>query len=298
MSAFEDFVNLELPRRRPLLTVAITGYDGDPNDGGAPDILKNAPVGSWYLQETPVTIYEKLTAGTATWTIPGAVSDHPGSGANSVQVGSGASAAGDRSTSVGVDSEADFNDAVAVGYFARAFGSGVTGQSVAVGSSSFASLRGTAVGYSASAQSSDSVAVGTGAFATSNETVALGSGAFALALRSCALGNAVLVGAAATDGIGIGGGSVSVTHAGAIVIGRSAVSTAVNRCTIGTIGGSYDRELQIGLGLGVWGVAPPASQPSKINDPTGQANDLDSEARTAINAIIDVIEGAGLAALV
>jgi hypothetical protein len=49
-------------------------------------------------------------------------------------------------------------------------------------------------------------------------------------------------------------------------------------------------------GFAAWGVTPPGSQPVKIADPTGQANDLDSEARTAINAILDVLEGAGLSA--
>ena len=36
MGAFEDFVVLELPRRAAFLTVAITGYDGDPNEVVAP----------------------------------------------------------------------------------------------------------------------------------------------------------------------------------------------------------------------------------------------------------------------
>lgn len=56
-------------------------------------------------------------------------------------------------------------------------------------------------------------------------------------------------------------------------------------------------ELQMGMGIGVWGVSPPATQPLKINDPSGGAI-VDTEARTAINAIIDVLEGAGLSASV
>ena len=39
-------------------------------------------------------------------------------------------------------------------------------------------------------------------------------------------------------------------------------------------------------------------QAAKVNDPSGQASDLDAEARTAINAIIDVLEGLGAAASV
>lgn len=45
-------------------------------------------------------------------------------------------------------------------------------------------------------------------------------------------------------------------------------------------------------GLGIWGVSPPGSQPTKINDPAGGST-IDAEARTAINAIIDVLEGMG-----
>jgi len=68
----QAYVNIELPRRRPLLTVAIAGYDDDPNHPSAPTILKNAPVGTWYLRETPLQMYEKLTAGTDTWSEAGA----------------------------------------------------------------------------------------------------------------------------------------------------------------------------------------------------------------------------------
>ena len=42
--------------------------------------------------------------------------------------------------------------------------------------------------------------------------------------------------------------------------------------------------------------ATPTIQQSKVSDPSTQANDLDSEARTAINAIIDVLEAKGLSA--
>lgn len=55
---FENFINLELPRRPALLTVAITGFDGDPNVG-APAIITGAPVGTYYQQETPATLWRK-----------------------------------------------------------------------------------------------------------------------------------------------------------------------------------------------------------------------------------------------
>lgn len=68
MSAFEDFVNLELPRRSAFLTVAIAGFDGDPNSGGAPALLQGAPTGTWYLRETPVRVfYRKVNSGATDW---------------------------------------------------------------------------------------------------------------------------------------------------------------------------------------------------------------------------------------
>jgi hypothetical protein len=70
MSAFELFVNTELPRRSAHLTVEITGYDADPNDVGAPAILKNAPKGTWYQRQSPdVLWYRKRISG-----VPGATS--------------------------------------------------------------------------------------------------------------------------------------------------------------------------------------------------------------------------------
>ncbi len=71
MTAFEDFVNLELPRRSSFLTVAIAGFDGDPNSASAPDILKGAPVGTWYQRDTPIKIYRKLTASATGWDVEG-----------------------------------------------------------------------------------------------------------------------------------------------------------------------------------------------------------------------------------
>lgn len=69
---FRDFVNLELPRRSAFLTVAITGYDGDPNGGGAPAILQGAPVGTWYFRETPEkTTYRKYDTSATSWVVQG-----------------------------------------------------------------------------------------------------------------------------------------------------------------------------------------------------------------------------------
>jgi hypothetical protein len=70
---FRDAINTELPRRSALLTVALAAYDGDPNDGGAPDILQLAPIGTEYLRETPDRVfYRKANSGPTDWQIVGA----------------------------------------------------------------------------------------------------------------------------------------------------------------------------------------------------------------------------------
>ena len=63
MSLFENFVAGELPKRSALLTTADTEYDDDPNDIDAPSILQNAPIGTWYLRDTPDTMYRKRDSG-------------------------------------------------------------------------------------------------------------------------------------------------------------------------------------------------------------------------------------------
>lgn len=60
---FEEFVNRELPRRSAHLTQAITGYDGDPNDGGAPAIIQSAPLGTWFHEASEDRWWRKLNSG-------------------------------------------------------------------------------------------------------------------------------------------------------------------------------------------------------------------------------------------
>lgn len=69
MTAFEDFVNLELPRRSAFLTYEITSYDGDPNSGSAPAILQGAPKGTWFLQQTGSIYWRKRTSAADSWVI-------------------------------------------------------------------------------------------------------------------------------------------------------------------------------------------------------------------------------------
>lgn len=77
MSSFQDFVNTELPRRRPLLTPSIaSGYDGDPNNAGAPAIIQGAPAGSWYFEESQDRFWRRDTTN---WKLEGT-----GSGGGSV----------------------------------------------------------------------------------------------------------------------------------------------------------------------------------------------------------------------
>jgi len=47
--------------------------------------------------------------------------------------------------------------------------------------------------------------------------------------------------------------------------------------------------------VGFYGNSP-VNQPDTVSDPSGQTNDLDSEARTAINSLIDRLQELGLIA--
>ena len=72
MSAFEDFVQTEIPRRPTMLTQSITGFDGDPNSGSPPSIVANAPKGSFFLRETGFRLYKKNTSSSGSWQEVGA----------------------------------------------------------------------------------------------------------------------------------------------------------------------------------------------------------------------------------
>jgi len=155
-----------------------------------------------------------------------------------------------------------------------------------------------AIGYQAAIADSVPycIAIGQGAQVNDTQGIAIGRGAIIAAGHA----NATIIGyssgatAAGDNGVAVGYAAYSL-HSKGVAIGPNAQSTAANRCTIGTISGTSDLELQVGLGFAAWGATPPASQPTKIADPTGGTT-TDAEARTAINAIIDVLEGAGLAA--
>jgi hypothetical protein len=68
---FVDFVTLELPKRPTMLTTGNTGYNGDPNSGGAPAVISGAPLGTFYLALTGNALYKKNSASAATWELVG-----------------------------------------------------------------------------------------------------------------------------------------------------------------------------------------------------------------------------------
>lgn len=67
MTAFEDFVNLELPQRPVMLLSGDVGYTGDPNGGGAPAILQGAPAGTFFLDESSTILWRKFAVGATSW---------------------------------------------------------------------------------------------------------------------------------------------------------------------------------------------------------------------------------------
>lgn len=52
-------VAVAVPSGSTLLTKAITGYDADPNLGGAPSIIQNAVLGTWFREETAAKWWRK-----------------------------------------------------------------------------------------------------------------------------------------------------------------------------------------------------------------------------------------------
>lgn len=206
-----------------------------------------------------------------------------------------------RSVLIGAQVSVTGNFATAIG-----FGSSAAQQSTAYGSEADATGNySTAVGQNSKTAGQYSVSVGAYAEARQQHSVTLGHTArvytasggtndYAIAIgRDATIGTST-PGAASRGAIAIGGlSSILNGHTWSIALGHSAVSTAANRCTIGTIGGSYDLELQTGKGFAAFGATPPSSQPAKISDATDLASAI-----TAVNAVIDVLEGAGLSSSV
>lgn len=71
MGAFEDYMIANMPIRKVLYNELTVGYDGDPNDGGAPAALKAAPKGTEYYNSANQR-WIKSVAGETTWVVSGA----------------------------------------------------------------------------------------------------------------------------------------------------------------------------------------------------------------------------------
>jgi len=69
MTAFEDYLQAELPKRSALETYETVSYDGDPNSGSAPAALQGAPKGTWFLQQTGTIFWRKRTSAANSWII-------------------------------------------------------------------------------------------------------------------------------------------------------------------------------------------------------------------------------------
>lgn len=75
---YETFVNRELPRRPVMLTVDLTGYDGDPNSLSAPSIVQDAPKGTFYLRDSTGVLYQKGYNDPGTYRVVGGSGPVPG----------------------------------------------------------------------------------------------------------------------------------------------------------------------------------------------------------------------------
>ena len=260
-------------------------------DGTGGDTLKNSGV---TLSDSGAMVFP---AG-------GSISK-PGSGANSEAFGAGATSAGAYGTAVGINSQVSSGGGagVAIGNAAKSLANDavVIGNNGETGVNSTAAI---AVGSFVDNFAPNAIAIGNnarirqpssgfneGAIAIGRRAT-IGDTALTDCQKSIAIGFLAEVTGGVTNGMGLGP-STTVNHNDGVAIGRSAVTTAANRCTIGTIGGAVDKELQIGLGFAAFGATPPGSQPSKINDPSGGTT-VDAEARSAIAAIIDALEGCGI----
>jgi hypothetical protein len=67
MTPFEQYVTTELPQRPVMLMLANTSYDGDPNDISAPAKVASAPLGTFFIRNTGLTLWKKNSSSAGTW---------------------------------------------------------------------------------------------------------------------------------------------------------------------------------------------------------------------------------------
>lgn len=166
---------------------------------------------------------------------------HPGTGANSVALGTGAVASADSTTAVGDSAAASASGATAYGQASQATNPGAT--ALGAGSQAVADY-GTAVGYLAAASDLGSVAVGAQALASGSQAVATGYLAHATGVDATALGASAT---AAGDGAVAVGANASATGVNTLALGRGASAQHDNAAAIGD-GAATTAPDQVALG--------------------------------------------------
>jgi hypothetical protein len=167
---------------------------------------------------------------------------HPGTGATSVALGTGAVASATSSTAVGVAAQATAANATAFGQAAVASAAGAT----ALGSTATASdIDTVAVGFGAAASQQGATAVGYNSGATGLQATAIGGTASAIGDNSLALGytasasgtGAVALGASSSasglSSLAVGTGATAA-NSNAVAVGPGATTTADNQIALGT----------------------------------------------------------------
>jgi hypothetical protein len=168
-------------------------------------------------------------------------------GSNSIAIGASTTATTAGATAVGVSADATGNNTVAIGQNAQA-----TVQSAcAVGDGSSATgVNATALGTNAASSGTAAVAVGQGTTANGAGAIIVGNNVTANAKADVVViaqggltaqtnwtvihgGTPTNLSAAATPLVIVGGGAMTVTHAGNIVLGHGFTSFAANVCAIG-----------------------------------------------------------------
>ncbi len=191
---------------------------------------------------------DPFTPPDGTWNVVGEISASGGA-TGSEQFGDNALASGTRSTAVGANSQATSTDTVAAGENARANGT----QATAYGTDTLATnTQCVAIGRSAQAVLSTDTALGGFAAATGGFSTAVGNNAASSGNGSIAAGQGSV--ASDADAIAIGP-DASATHAQSMALGNDAASTAINRATVGLVGGGVNtrKDLEVSGDLRVSG---------------------------------------------
>ncbi len=173
---------------------------------------------------------------------------HPGAGANTVALGTGATAPSSGSTAVGVGATASGSGGTAMGYNAQAWGTNAVG----IGAAASAGGNGTvAVGAAAHGNSAAAnwTAVGEGAYCDTASSVALGAAASAYGASSLALGASAYTGSTASSAVAVGaaaqalgvssaaigpGATTGTAHTDSVALGAGAQTTAAHQTMIGS----------------------------------------------------------------